>query len=172
MSYDPQQQSPYPPPPKQGMSTGKKIALGCGIPALLIAVTAVGCTALVGGAVHEAGKAVKANASEDARAAKRDVKITKCDLAAASVIGTLNSQVKITNHGKKRANYLVEGEVLDTNGNKVGELLASVSNLKPGTSTDQDFGGTFTSDDASADSVAGGSCSIVKVTRDEWSAAN
>lgn len=166
MTYDPNN-----PQQKRGMSTGKKVALGCGVPVLLALVFIGGCTALVGGAANEVDKAVKADEADDQRAAKEDVKITVCKIKNEEFVGrSVTSRVSIVNHGDKRANYVVEGEFLDDKGNKVGELLATVENLKPGTSTSQDFGGIFT--DADLKGVKQGSCALVKVTRDEWSAAN
>lgn len=160
------------PPPKQGMSSGGKVALGCGISAVLAAALLFGGCAVLGGAViNEADKAVKADQKEDARAAEKDIKISSCSLTADELLGPhLEAKVKITNNGSKRANYLVEGEFLDQKGDKVGEMLATVSNLAPGTSTTQDFGGLITADNLK--DVTKGSCSIVKVTRDEWLAAN
>lgn len=162
-----------PPAPKQNMSTGKKIALfGC-LPLTVIGILAFGGCAVIGGAViNEADKAIKKDAKEDARAAKEDVKITSCKIVDQEFIGReLKTKVTITNHGKKRANYVIEGEFLNPKGDKVGELLATVQNLKPGTSTVQDFGGALiTPDDLKG--ISKGSCSIVEVTRDEWTAAN
>jgi hypothetical protein len=172
VTYDPNYPPQYAPqPPRRGMSTGKKVALGCGIPALVILVFAGGCMALVGGAAHEVDKAAKSDAKEDARAAREDIKITTCKITHDKFLGSeVRARVNITNNGKKRANYLVEGEFLDSKGNKVGELLATVNNLKPGTVSNRDFTGAFTSEDLKG--VTKGTCSIVTVSRDEWSAAN
>lgn len=173
MTYDHNYPPQYAPqPPKRGMSTGKKVALfGC-LPATLLALlVAGGCAAMGGAVLNEVDKSVKADASEDARATKEDVKITGCTLKDDEFLGRdVDARVKITNHGKKRANYLVEGEFLDSKGNKIGELLATVNNLAPGASTSQGFDGLFTSDDLKG--VTKGSCSIVNVSRDEWTAAN
>lgn len=170
MTYDPYN---VPNAPRRGMSTGKKIALfGC-LPATVIALLVVGGCAVVGGAfVNEVDKAVKADASEDARAAKEDVQITTCKITNDEFLGKdVDAKVVITNHGKKRADYLIQGELLDQDGNKVGdELLASVNNLAPGKSSTQDLTGLFTTDDFKG--VTKSSCSIVEVSRDEWTAAN
>lgn len=163
----------YPQPAKPPMSTGRKIALfGC-LPVTVLAILTFGGCAVLGGAViNEADKAVKADASEDARAAKEDVKITSCKIVEDEFLGMdLKAKVVITNHGKKRASYIVRGELLDSEQNKVGdELLATVENLAPGKSSTQDFTGLFTSDDFKG--VKDASCSVVGVSRDEWLADN
>lgn len=169
MSYDPQYQPPVP-PQKKGMGTGAKVALGCGIPAFLALVVLGGCAAFGGAVLNEADKAVKADAADDKRAAKEDVSLLKCEVVDSVIGPEVKSQVKITNNGKKRANYYVEGEFLKPDGNKVGELVASINNLEPGKSTTQDFSGLITSDQLAG--VTKGICKIIDVTRDEWLAAN
>lgn len=160
------------PPPKRGMSTGKKVALGCGIPMVLGLLLVGGCTVLVGGAAHEIDKSVKADAKEDSRAAREDVKITDCRLVDKEFIGkTVETRVLVKNNGKGRANYIVEGEYLDSKGNKIGSLTAVVENLSPGTESRQNFGGALILPE-DLKGVTKGECKIVKVTRDEWSAAN
>lgn len=158
-----------PRPPKQGMSTGAKLALGCGIPTVLGLLLFGGCAVLAGTAVNEVDKAVKADASEDARAAREDVQLTSCRIDDG-LIRDVKASVKITNNGDKRATYSVKGEFLDTDGNKVGELLAYVENLAPGTSSTQPFSGFFTS--VQLDGVTSGTCKILEVSRDEWLAVN
>lgn len=172
MSYSyPGHQAPEP-PRREGRSTGKKIALfGC-LPAAVLGLLIVGGCAVVGGAaINEVDKAVKADEKEDKRAAAEDVKLLSCKITNEEFVGKdVKATVKITNNGDKRANYLVEGEFLDQDGNKVDGLLATVDNLAPGASSTQNFGGLFTSDQL--DGVSKGSCKILKVSRDEWSAAN
>lgn len=166
MTYDPNYPQYTPPPPKRGMPTAAKIALGCGIPAVVALVLVGGCAVLVGKGVDSVDKAVKA----DKAAARSDVDLLSCEVTE-SVIGLdVEATVKITNSGDERANYMVEGEYLDAKGNKVGELLASVENLSPGTSSKQPFAGLFTSDQLKG--VKGGECRIVDVTRDDFFAAN
>jgi hypothetical protein len=174
MSYTyPGHQAPQPEPQhRRGMSTGKKIALyGC-LPATLVGLLVVGGCAVVGGAVADkVDKAVKADESDDKRAAKEDVELLSCKLVNEEFVGKdVKAKVKITNNGDKRANYVVDGEFLDDKGNKVDALLATVENLEPGKSSTQNFGGLFTSDQL--EGVDKGECKILKVTRDEWSAAN
>lgn len=161
-----------PPAPKQGMSTGSKVALfGCGGLVLVGALLFGGCAVVGGAMVNEVDKAVKKDAQEDARAAKEDVKVSKCQVTDDDLLGRdVDAKVKITNNGSKRADYAIEGEFLDQDGNKVGELLASIDNLAPGTSSTQNFGGLFTSDDLKG--VTKGSCTILDVSRSEWSAKN
>lgn len=164
MTYDQSQYAPQ--PPKKGMSTGAKIGLGCGIPALLALVLVGGCAALVGKGIDSADKAIKA----DQASARKDVELLSCEVTESVIGPDVEATVKITNSGKERANYLVEGEYLDAKGNKVGELLASIENLSPGTSSKQPFTGLFTSDQLKG--VKGGECKIVDVTRDDFFAAN
>lgn len=163
---------PEPGPQRRGMSTGKKVALfGC-LPAALVGLLVVGgCTAVVGGAVNEVDKAVKEDAADDKRAQAKDVKLLDCKLVDDEFTGKdVKAKVKITNNGDKRANYLVTGEYQDQDGNKVGELLASISDLEPGKSSTQNLSGLFTSDQF--DGVTKGSCKILDVSRDEWLASN
>lgn len=158
------------PAPKPGMSTGKKIALfGC-LPVTVLGLLIVGGCAVVGGAVvNEVDKSVKADAAEDKRAATEDVQLLSCAVKDEGIGPDVKAQVKITNNGKKRANYYVEGEFLNPQGDKVGELFATVDNLEKSKSSTQPFTGLFTSEQlAGADK---GTCKILKVTRDEWSAA-
>jgi hypothetical protein len=132
-----------------------------------------GCTLMVGAAVNEVDKSIKADEADDKRAADQDVKITKCEVTEEEFLGKdLSARVEITNNGEKRANYLVEGELLSSDGNKIGELLASVENLAPGKSSSQNFGGLFTSEDLKGVEIGKADCSMVNVSRDEWLAAN
>ena len=167
MTYD-----PYSRPPKPGMSTGAKVALfGC-LPATVLGALLFGGCAVIGAAtLNEVDKSVKADKAEDERAAKEDVKITKCEVTE-SVIGLeLNTTVKVTNNGAKRADYVIEGEFLGDDGNQVSELLATVTNLAPGKSTTQDFGGILAASDQ-LKTAGKGSCSVLDVSRSELTAAN
>jgi hypothetical protein len=166
MSYTyPGHQAPAPEPERRKMSTGKKIALfGC-LPIIL------GGLLIVGGCAVLVDKAVTDDAADDKRAAKEDVKLTACEVVNDEFLGKdVKAKVKITNNGDKRATYLVKGEYLDQDGNKVGELLASVDDLGPGKSSTQNFSGLFTSDQF--EGVTKGSCTILDVSRDEWLASN
>lgn len=171
MTYDPNHPQYAPLPPKRGMSTGKKVALGCGIPAVLGLLFLGSCAALAGSAVNEIDKSVKADERDDARAAKEDVKVTACAVELGSFGKEATTKIRITNHGNKRADYLVEGEFLDRKGNKLGDLLATTSNLAPGSSTVQEFGGVLITPDTLR-GVTDGTCKVLKVSRDEWSAVN
>jgi hypothetical protein len=172
MTNDPNYPPQYAPQPqRRRMSTGKKISLGCILPIVVIGAFAGGCAALVGGAAHEADKSAKADRKEDARALKEDVKVTTCEIRTGALGREAVTKVKITNHGKKRANYLIEGEMVDSKRNQLGDLLASATNLAPGASTTQEFGGSLIASDQ-LKSVGPGTCRVLEVTRDEWSAAN
>jgi hypothetical protein len=162
---------PQPQPPRQGMSTGAKIAaFGCGGLAIASLLFVGGCVVIGGAVVNEVDKQVKAEEQADVRAAKEDVKITTCKVVDSVIGWDIKAEVKITNNGDKRADYYIDGEFLDQDGNKVTELMASVQNLAPGTSSTQNFSGFVTSDQM--DGVTKGSCKILDVSRDEWSAVN
>lgn len=165
--------APYAPlPPKPGMSTGKKIALfGC-LPATVLGALLFGGCAVIGAtAINEVDKSVKSAKADDARAEKEDVKVAACKVSE-SVIGLgLEATVKVTNHGDERADYVIEGEFLAENGDQVSGLLATVTNLAPGKSTTQDFGGVLVSS-GQLEKAGDGSCAIVDVSRSEWTAAN
>lgn len=164
---------PYAPPPKQGMSTAAKVGLGCGIPAALLTVIGIlilgSCGAVLGTAAVEVDKQVKADASDDIRAAREDVEITSCVIEEDGFLKDVAAKVKVTNHGTKRANYYIQGEFLDLSGNQVDTLDAYVQNLAPGASTTQRFAGIFVS--GQLDGVTKGTCKILDVSRDEFSAA-
>lgn len=159
------------PAPKPGMSTNKKVALfGCLPGALLVVFGFVGCMAVGGAVVNEASKTIEEDAADDKRAAKEDVELLSCKLVTEDFLGKdVKAKVKITNNGDKRANYLVTGEFLDQDGNKVEELLASVESLEPGKSSTQDFTGLITSDQLKG--VKEGSCVLLEVDRSELLAA-
>lgn len=160
------------PPPKQGMSTGSKAALfGCGGLVVIGALLFGGCAVIGGAVLNETDKAIKKDAKEDKRAAREDVELLSCEIVDVDFIGLdVKAKVKITNHGKQRANYYVEGEFVDQDGNQIEGLLAAVNNLAPGSSSTQDFAGAFGSEELK--NVTKGKCKILDVTRDEWSAAN
>lgn len=124
-NYQPHNQPGHgyaPPAPRQRSTAGKIALYGC-LPITVLGILAFGGCAVIGGAfVNEVDKAVKADANEDARAAKQDVKITSCQITNNELLGKdLKAKVKITNNGGKRANYLIQGELTDQGGNKVGD---------------------------------------------------
>lgn len=165
--YPPQQ----PVPAKPKMSTGKRIALyGC-LPVTLLGLLVVGgCTAFVGGVANEVDKSVKADEAEDQRAAREDVKVLDCKIVDDGFEGKqLKARVEITNNGKKRADYVVEGAFTEGKSN-IGELLATTTKLDPGESTKKDFGYMVAGEDLK--DVTRGTCEVRKVSRDEWSAKN
>lgn len=169
--FPPYQPNPGP-PPRPGMSTGKKVALGCGIPLVLVMAFAGGCAVLAGTAVNEIDKQVQADKSADVRASKEDVKLLSCKVVTENdIIGPeVQAKVKVTNHGKKRANYYIQGEFLGEDGNQFDTLDAYVQNLAPGASTVKDFTGTFVPGELQG--VDKGECKILDVNRDEFLAAN
>ncbi|WP_329389706.1 hypothetical protein OG625_36985 [Streptomyces sp. NBC_01351] len=180
-------QQPYgqqpPPPAKPGMSTGKKIALGCGIPTLLGLILVGGCTALVGKAADDVSKELdkshdsavvgpsgSAKAGDTSKAGEPD--ITK-DLNVASCavkngeygLKELDVKIEYTNSGDRRFTYFAEGEVL-LNGEKKADLISTASNLAPGQKYTDDSAGALAYDVAKA--VKPGDkleCKVVKVSR-------
>ena len=165
--YPPQQ----PVPPQQKMSTGKKIALfGC-LPITVLSILVVGgCTVVAGSVLNEVDKSVKADKAEDERAAREDVKIVQCRIVEEEFVGRqLKAQVEITNHGKKRADYVVEGAYTEGK-SSIGELTATTSKLDPGESIKKDFGYLVSGEDLKG--VTNGKCELRNVMRDEWSAGN
>lgn len=153
--------------PEKKMSTGKKIALfGC-LPVTLLGILAFGGCAVIGGAVvNEVDNAIEADEKEDLRALREDVKIADCKVITDEFFGReVKAKVKITNNGNKRADYVVTGEFLDDNGDKVEELIATVESLEPGKSSTQDFTGLITSDQLKG--VKEGTCKVLDVDRSE-----
>lgn len=126
-------------PQKKKMSTGGKIALGCGIPTVLGLLLLGGCAALVGGVADEVDKEVKreqkAGEAEGKRAVEEDVKITACGIGDDGFGGReLNVKLLVTNNGKDRASYFVEGEVTDQDGNQITTIDAFAKDLNHGKS--------------------------------------
>ncbi|MEU9110574.1 hypothetical protein AB0D04_01935 [Streptomyces sp. NPDC048483] len=166
MSTPPQQ--PYSPAPKQSMSTGTKIALGCGIPAAFILLLAAGCTAMVGSAANEASKEIKkdqqSSKADDQRAAKEDVDITSCAIRPDE-FGSRELDVKllVTNNGKDRASYIVEGEVVDQDSNQVTTIDALVDDLNHGAQKKENDAALATEDDLKG--VTKVTCKILDVDR-------
>lgn len=177
-------QQPYgqqpPPPPKPGMSTGKKVALGCGIPALLGLVLIGGCVAVVGDAAEEVGKELDKNydsavvaPSGSAKAGEpditQDVKLASCAVKTGEFdMKELEVKVEYTNSGDRRFNYLAEGEIL-VNGEKKADLLSTASNLAPAQKyTDENAGAlayNVAKDAKATDKIE---CKIVKVSRNSY----
>ncbi|MFK0224009.1 hypothetical protein ACIQWN_38265 [Streptomyces vinaceus] len=168
-------------PPKQGWSTGKKIAVGCGVPAVLGLILVGGCTALVGTAANEAAKELdknydssQAGPSGGPKAASKagepdltkDVKVTDCKVVSTDWGGKeFKAVVEITNSGERRYSYYVEGEI-DVNGQKKADLIATGNNLAPGQKYSDDNAG-LAAFDVAKDSKSSDTyeCKIVKVSR-------
>ncbi|MEV7547555.1 hypothetical protein [Streptomyces sp. NPDC089915] len=181
----PQQPHPQYPAPKQSMSTGKKIALGCGIPAVLALVLVGGCTLVAGKAVNEAAKELdKASDSSvvQPEAAKpsggsvnnqpdisKDVTVKACKVSPTD-FGTEEVRVELefTNSGDRRYSYAAEGEVL-VNGEKKADINSYAQNLDKGQKYTDEKAGALAYDLA-AKLKAGDriDCRLVKVTRHSW----
>ncbi|MGW7057357.1 hypothetical protein ACWGHM_02305 [Streptomyces sp. NPDC054904] len=177
----------FPPPPKQGMSTGKKVALGCGIPTALGLLLLGGCAVLVGEAANEVGKELEKNydtasVAPDAQgkpgdAAKpgkdpditQDVKVTACKVEKGDFdLKELVVTVDYVNSGDRRFTYLVEGEIL-VNGQKKADLTSLGQNLAPGQKYTDDNAGALGYEIAQS-AKAGDKieCKILKVSRNSY----
>ncbi|MCX5193656.1 hypothetical protein OOK31_07075 [Streptomyces sp. NBC_00249] len=171
--------SAYPPvpgpAPKQGMSTGKKIALGCGIPAVFGLVVVGGCTALVGKAASDASKDLDKNfnsESVDQNGAKKtegdgasalsDVKVASCGVEENQFGDLVKASIEITNHTKTRYSYIVEGELL-LNDKKISDLNGFTQNLATGQVVTEEFTGHAS--DLHVKSSDRLTCKVIKVTR-------
>ncbi|MET9604223.1 hypothetical protein ABZZ17_04050 [Streptomyces sp. NPDC006512] len=177
----------FPPPPKPGMSTGKKVALGCGIPTVLGLLLLGGCAVLVGEAAEEVGKELdksydSASVAPDAQgkpgdtstAGKdpditQDVKVTSCKVQTGEYdIKELDVAVDYVNSGDRRYTYLVEGEIL-VNGQKKADLTSLGQNLAPGQKYTDDTAGVLGYEVArSAKASDKIECKILKVSRNSY----
>ncbi|MEU8778148.1 hypothetical protein [Streptomyces sp. NPDC048606] len=169
------QQPPQYPAPKQGMSTGTKIALGCGIPTLLGLLVLGGCALVVGKAADEVGKELdksydSAQVGGDVKAGQpditKDARITACSVKTGDYdIKEMEVKVEYTNSGDRRYSYLVEGEIL-VNGAKKEDLTSTAQNLSAGqTYTDENAGAlgyNVAKDAKPSDKIE---CKIVKISR-------
>ncbi|MFD9408097.1 DUF1720 domain-containing protein [Streptomyces sp. NPDC059989] len=176
----------FPPPPKQGMSTGKKVALGCGIPTVLGLILVAGCTAVVGKAADDVSKELDKNHDSAAVAPSgsakagdtskvgepditKDVKVTACAVKTGDYdLKELEVKIDYTNSGDRRFSYLVEGEVL-VNGEKKADLLSTASNLAPGQKyTDENAGALGYEIAKAAKSGDKIECKLLKVSRNSY----
>lgn len=166
----PGQQPPAPEPEKKMSGLKKGVLFGC-LPLTVVGILAFGGCAVIGGAVvNEVDNAIEAEQKDDHRALREDVKLTGCDIVTDEFFGReVKAKVKVTNNGDKRADYVVTGEFLDDNRDKVEELIAVVDSLEPGKSSTQDFSGLITSDQLKG--IKQGSCVLLEVDRSELLAA-
>ncbi|MFD5413372.1 hypothetical protein [Streptomyces nojiriensis] len=183
---NPQQPDGYGPQPKQGMSTGLKVALGCGIPAVLGLVLLGGCGLLFTKAASDAGKELDKNHDSAAVAPggtargggsskadepdiTKDVKVTSCKVKAGEYgIKELDLKIEYINSGDRRFTYLAEGEVT-VNGEKKSDILSTGQNLAPGQKYTDDSAGALAYDVAkSAKSGDKIECKLIKVSRNSY----
>ncbi|MGW6411731.1 hypothetical protein ACWF95_31710 [Streptomyces vinaceus] len=168
------------------MSTGKKIALGCGIPAVLGLILVGGCTALVGKAADDVSKEIDKNhdsavvaPSGSAKAADnskvsqpdiaKDVQVTSCKVVTGDYdLKELEVKIEYANSGDRRFTYLVEGEIL-VNGEKKADLISTGQNLAPGQKYTDDKAGAL-GYSVAKDAKAGDKieCKIVKISRNSY----
>jgi hypothetical protein len=157
-----------PPQPQKKMSTGAKIALGCGIPAVLGLLFLGGCAVLVGGAANEVDKEIKreqkAGEAENKRAGEEDIKITACGMGDDGFGGQeLKVKLLVTNNGKDRASYLIEGEVTDQDGNQITTIDAFAKDLNHGKSKAENNAAFASGEDLKG--VTKVTCKILNVDR-------
>ncbi|MDX3831378.1 hypothetical protein [Streptomyces europaeiscabiei] len=150
--YPQQQPGWVPPQPPKKMSTGAKVALGCGIPTVLGLLFLGGCAVLVGGVAEEVDEGIKrdqkSSEAENKRAGEEDVKITACSIGDDGFGGQeLKVKLQVTNNGKDRASYLVEGEVTDQDGNQITTINAFAKDLNHGKSKTENNAAFATGED-------------------------
>ncbi|WP_405527380.1 DUF4190 domain-containing protein [Streptomyces avidinii] len=174
------------PPPKQGMSTGLKVALGCGIPTVLGLILVGGCGLLFTKAAGDAGKELDKNHDSAAVAPggaaagggsskvdepdiTKDVKVTSCTVKSGEYgIKQLDLKIEYVNSGDRRFNYLAEGEVT-VNGEKKSDIFSTGQNLAPGQKYTDDDAGALAFDVAkSAKSGDRIECKLIKVSRTSY----
>ncbi|EFL20276.1 hypothetical protein [Streptomyces sp. C] len=183
---NPHQPAGYQPPPKQGMSTGLKVALGCGIPTVLGLILIGGCGLVFTKAASDAGKELDKNHDSAAVAPDgaargggsskvdepditKDVKVTSCKVKAGEYgIKELDLQIEYINSGDRRFNYLAEGEIT-VNGEKKSDIVSTGQNLAPGQKYTDDNAGALAFDVAkSAKSGDRIECKLIKVSRNSY----
>lgn len=182
----PHQPDGHQPPPKKGMGTGLKVALGCGIPTVLGLILFGGCGLLVTEAVDDVGKELDKNhdsavvsPGDDARAPgsskvdepdiTKDVKVTSCAVKVGEYgIKELDLKIEYINSGDRRFNYLAEGEVT-VNGEKKSDIVSTGQNLAPGQKYTDGNSGALAFDVAKSakpgDKIE---CKLLKVSRNSY----
>ncbi|MEU9108787.1 DUF4190 domain-containing protein [Streptomyces xanthophaeus] len=182
----PHQPDGHQPAPKKGMSTGLKVALGCGIPTVLGLIMVGGCGLLFSKAADDVGKELDKNhdsavvsPGDDARPGDsskadepditKDVKVTSCKVKVGEYgIKELDLKIEYINSGDRRFNYLAEGEVT-VNGEKKSDILSTGQNLAPGQKYTDDNAGSLAFDLAkSAKSGDKIECKLIKVSRNSY----
>ncbi|MER6518498.1 hypothetical protein ACFWHQ_03510 [Streptomyces sp. NPDC060334] len=174
------------PPPKQGMSTRLKVALGCGVPTLLGLILLGGCAALFTKAADDVGKDLDKNhdsavvspgsAAKAAGGSKdgepditHDVKVTSCTVRTGEFGSReLDLRIEYVNSGDRRFTYLAEGEIT-VNGEKKSDIISTGQNLAPGQKYTDDKAGGLAFDVAkSAKSSDKIECKLIKVSRNSY----
>ncbi|MEU9110584.1 DUF4190 domain-containing protein [Streptomyces sp. NPDC048483] len=101
---------------------------------------------------------------ENKRAATEDVKITTCAIKPDGLGGReLDVKLLVTNNGKDRAGYSIEGEAVDQNGDQITTIDAYVSDLNHGAKK-RENDAAFAMDDDLKD-VTKVTCKILDVDR-------
>lgn len=85
---------------------------------------------------------VTTQSGNQAHPPQADVQITKC--AEGPVSGLPDIEVKITNHSSQRSNYLIQANLLDHAGTKIGDAVGSSNNVEPGQTAIERLAGTTT----------------------------
>ena len=83
-----------------------------------------------------------------------DVALTKC---STDEIGLADVEATITNHSSGRSNYLIQVNILDASGNKIGEANGASNNIEAGQSSSEKLVGTANGTVAS--------CKVTEVNR-------
>lgn len=166
--YPQQQPGWVPPQPPKKMSTGLKFALGCGIPTVLGLLVLGGCAVFVGEVADEVDKDLKreqkSSEAENKRAGAEDVKITDCSVGDDGFGGQeLKVKLQVTNNGKDRASYIVEGEVTDQDGNQITTIDAFAKDLNHGKSKTENNVAFATGEDLKGATKV--TCKILNVDR-------
>lgn len=109
----------------------------------LVAATACGVDSEYVDEENSAGGTSGGSADDSSYKASKDLEFTKC---AAGEFGLIDAVIKITNNDDKPRSYLVTGEAVDAEGNRVSELNAVANSVRPGQSVDADASGSASED--------------------------
>jgi len=147
------------PPPSS--STGKKIALGCGIPIVLFLLLLGGCAVLAGGGAKKAVDEASRQAASSDNEALSDVTITKCALDDNEFLGA-TAELAVLNHSSKPSSYIISIVFESPDGTKqLGTGTAILNNVGPN-QTATDKASTLESDIRTAGKF---NCKIASVSR-------
>jgi hypothetical protein len=121
-----------PPPPAKKKYLGMT---GGVLTAVIIAVVLVCC---VGTIAVCAFSGVFNKVFETAAGGAPTTEITSCTIDQGTVLGSARIEYKITNHGSAAKSYVVELEVTNSSGAKVGSISDYVPTVNPGATASAD----------------------------------